>query len=69
MSNEIKVANRAIAGRTAKSTPLDRSDVRVKHAAGVGGAIGAFVDRVRSGDLGSLPVIAGLVIIGPCSPA
>ncbi|MCG5072317.1 sugar ABC transporter permease [Paraburkholderia tagetis] len=42
---------------------LDRSDVRVKHAAGVGETVSAFVDRVRSGDLGSLPVIVGLVII------
>src|SRR6185503_124320 len=42
---------------------LDRSDERVKHAAGVGGAIGAFLDRVRSGDLGSLPVAVGLIII------
>jgi D-xylose transport system permease protein len=42
---------------------LDRSDVRVKHATGISGAIAAFVERVRSGDLGSLPVIAGLVII------
>ena len=45
------------------STLLDRSDIRVKHATGVGGAVAAFVERVRSGDLGSLPVIAGLVII------
>jgi D-xylose transport system permease protein len=45
------------------STLLDRSDVRVKHATGVGGAVSAFVERVRSGDLGSLPVIAGLIII------
>jgi D-xylose transport system permease protein len=45
------------------STALDRSDVRVKHQAGIGGAISAFFDRVRSGDLGSLPVIVGLVII------
>ncbi|CAG9232216.1 D-xylose transport system permease protein [Paraburkholderia tropica] len=42
---------------------LDRSDVRVKHAAGIGDTVSAFVDRVRSGDLGSLPVIVGLVII------
>ena len=42
---------------------LDRSDARVKHAEGVGGSISAFFDRVRSGDLGSLPVIVGLVII------
>ena len=45
------------------ATLLDRSDIRVKHAAGIGGAVHAFVERVRSGDLGSLPVIAGLVII------
>ncbi|MBN9077263.1 MAG: ABC transporter permease [Rhizobiales bacterium 65-79] len=42
---------------------LDRSDVRVKHADTIGGTIGAFIDRVRSGDLGSLPVIVGLIII------
>jgi D-xylose transport system permease protein len=42
---------------------LDPSDVRVKHADTIGGAIGAFVDKVRSGDLGSLPVIVGLIII------
>ncbi|WP_186310911.1 sugar ABC transporter permease [Paraburkholderia sp. BCC1886] len=45
------------------STLLDRSDVRVRHATGVGGAVAAFVERVRSGDLGALPVIAGLLII------
>ena len=45
------------------STLLDRSDVRVKHATGIGGAVRPFVERVRSGDLGSLPVIAGLIII------
>jgi D-xylose transport system permease protein len=42
---------------------LDRRDERVKHAQGIGGAIRAFLDRVRSGDLGSLPVVVGLVII------
>ncbi len=42
---------------------LDRSDVRVKHAEGLGGTVSAFVERIRSGDLGSLPVIVGLVII------
>lgn len=43
--------------------PLDRADERVKHAEGLGGAISAFIDRVRSGDLGSLPVVVGLIII------
>ncbi|MCB8876877.1 sugar ABC transporter permease [Acidisoma silvae] len=42
---------------------VDRADERLKSAAGIGGAILAFLDRVRSGDLGSLPVIIGLIII------
>ncbi len=42
---------------------LDRADSRLKHEAGVGGAIRAFLDRVRSGDLGALPVVVGLVVI------
>lgn len=42
---------------------LDRGDSRVTHATGVAGTIRAFLDRVRAGDLGSLPVIVGLVII------
>ena len=50
-------------GETRPSTPLDRSDVRVKHSASLGDSISAFFDRIKSGDLGSLPVIAGLVII------
>jgi D-xylose transport system permease protein len=44
-------------------TLLDRSDERVRHDAGVSGAIRGFLDRVRSGDLGPLPVVIGLVII------
>ena len=51
-------------GDTPQATPLlDRSDERLKHESGVGGAIRAFVDRVRSGDLGSLPVVVGLAVI------
>jgi len=42
---------------------LDRSDSRVKHATGLGGTLAAFFDRIKSGDLGSLPVMVGLVII------
>jgi D-xylose transport system permease protein len=45
------------------TTMLDRSDVRMKHETGVACTIRAFFDRVRSGDLGSLPVVVGLVII------
>ncbi|CAN7641845.1 sugar ABC transporter permease [Pararhizobium sp. LjRoot235] len=45
------------------ATMLDRSDIRVKHETGISGAVRAFIDRIRSGDLGSLPVIVGLVLI------
>lgn len=52
-----------VENRTQAVPLLDRSDERVKHAHGLGDAIRAFFDRVRSGDLGSLPVIIGLAII------
>ena len=42
---------------------LDRSDVRVRHDEGIWGTVRAFIDRVRSGDLGMLPVAVGLVVI------
>jgi D-xylose transport system permease protein len=42
---------------------LDRSDERVKHETGIGGAIRTFIDSVRSGELGALPVVVGLAII------
>ncbi len=42
---------------------LDRSDERVRHDTGMSGAIRGFLDRVRSGDLGPLPVVIGLIII------
>ncbi len=42
---------------------VDRSDVRVRQDIGVGGAIHGFFDRLRSGDLGALPVVVGLALI------
>ena len=42
---------------------IDRADTRVRADEGLGGALRAFTDRVRSGDLGMLPVIVGLVVI------
>ncbi|MBY3155948.1 sugar ABC transporter permease [Rhizobium laguerreae] len=42
---------------------LDRRDERVHHDDNLAGSIRAFGDRIRSGDLGSLPVIVGLAII------
>ena len=42
---------------------LDRSDVRVRNDEGIAGSLRGFLDRVRSGDLGSLPVVVGLAVI------
>ena len=46
-----------------KQPALDRSDERVRHAETLGDSLRAFFDRVRSGDLGMLPVIVGLIVI------
>ena len=62
MSKETK--DNAQSAQALRAAPmLDRADVRVKHEAGISGAIRTLIDRVRSGDLGSLPVVIGLVII------
>jgi D-xylose transport system permease protein len=45
------------------SATLDRADTRVRNDESFSGAIRGFLDRVRSGDLGMLPVIVGLIII------
>mgnify|MGYP000356061538 CR=1 FL=1 len=42
---------------------LDRSDERVRHNDTLLGAAKASLDRIRSGDLGMLPVALGLIII------
>lgn len=42
---------------------LDRADARVRHDDSLRGALREFTDRLRSGDLGMLPVIVGLVLI------
>lgn len=42
---------------------LDRSDERVKHNDSILDLIKAFTDRIRSGDLGMLPVVVGLIVI------
>jgi D-xylose transport system permease protein len=48
---------------TPKTPQLDRADSRVRHDEGLSGALRSFVDKVRSGDLGMLPVFIGLVLI------
>lgn len=45
------------------SPQLDRADERLRHDAGISGALRGFVDQVRSGDLGMLPVVVGLLLI------
>ena len=47
----------------AEQVPTDRSDERLVHGGGLRGALDRFGRRVRGGDLGSLPVIVGLIII------
>jgi D-xylose transport system permease protein len=42
---------------------LDRADTRVRHDAGLSGALRGFLDQVRAGNLGTLPVVIGLVLI------
>ena len=43
--------------------PADLQDERLIASHGVSGAISAFTARLRSGDLGSVPVVVGLIII------
>jgi D-xylose transport system permease protein len=43
--------------------PADLRDERLIASSGVSGAISAFTARLRSGDLGSVPVVVGLIII------
>ena len=43
--------------------PTDLQDERLQQTTGFGGALRASVNRVRGGDLGLVPVIAGLAII------
>ncbi|TCC51312.1 sugar ABC transporter permease [Kribbella capetownensis] len=43
--------------------PADLQDERLIASHGVSGAVSAFTARLRSGDLGSVPVVVGLIII------
>ncbi|MGQ4815337.1 sugar ABC transporter permease [Agrobacterium vitis] len=48
---------------TKSSQALDRSDERVTHDDGVLGMLRSFINRIKSGDLGMLPVAIGLIVI------
>ncbi len=47
----------------AAALAADRQDERLASDEGIGGAIASFRRRVAGGDLGSLPVVVGLIII------
>jgi ABC-type xylose transport system permease subunit len=47
----------------AAALPADLQDERLIASNGISGAVAAFTSRLRSGDLGSVPVVAGLIII------
>lgn len=48
---------------TNSSATLDRADSRMRNDDSFAGAWRGFVDRIKSGDLGMLPVIVGLILI------
>ncbi len=43
---------------------LDQSDERLQQSEGLRGALGSFWRSVRAGDVGALPVVVGLLVIG-----
>ena len=47
----------------ASGASLDRADTRVRQDQGLSGALASLWDRIRAGDIGSLPVVIGLLII------
>ncbi|QGN58710.1 sugar ABC transporter permease [Nostocoides sp. HKS02] len=48
---------------TTAAIPSDLQDERLIASQGVGGYLRVFLSRLRSGDLGSLPVVVGLIVI------
>jgi ABC-type xylose transport system permease subunit len=48
---------------TTAAIPSDLQDERLIASQGIGGFLRVFLSRLRSGDLGSLPVVVGLVVI------
>lgn len=54
---------RPVATDQLNTVALDLQDERLIREAGVGGIVRAFFQRVRTGDLGPLPVIVGIVVI------
>ena len=49
--------------KTESRPAMDRSDERVQHNDGLCGVVRAQINRIKTGDLGTAPVIAGLIVI------
>ncbi|MEV7098956.1 hypothetical protein AB0M80_39610 [Amycolatopsis sp. NPDC051045] len=49
--------------QTKTAPALDLLDERLRRGEGLKPALGAIADRIRSGDLGALPIVVGLVVI------
>ncbi|HEX5524131.1 MAG TPA: sugar ABC transporter permease [Pedococcus sp.] len=60
---EPKAAPASEAVDTTAALPSDLQDERLIASQGVSGWIRVFLSRLRSGDLGSLPVVVGLIVI------
>lgn len=56
-------ATTADAGDPTAALPTDLSDERLVQEQGISGVLRAFGRRVRGGDIGSLPVVVGLIVI------
>ncbi|WP_329475621.1 sugar ABC transporter permease [Kribbella sp. NBC_01484] len=56
-------ADPAVDASGADQLPADLQDERLIASHGISGAVSAFIARLRSGDLGSVPVAIGLIII------
>jgi D-xylose transport system permease protein len=56
-------ADETLTAATPTPSAADLQDERLLRDQGIGGAAKAFVRRVRGGDIGSLPVVVGLIVI------
>jgi D-xylose transport system permease protein len=59
----VSVSSGAAEPQAAATLPADLLDERLVSERGLAGYVQAFRSRLRSGDLGSLPVVVGLVVI------
>ncbi len=58
-----RLTDKPDAPQAAEPALADRSDERLVEEQGLAGALRGFGQRIRGGDLGSLPVVVGLIVI------